>query len=267
MRLTKKRITGIMFLTAVIILSILAILIFSLVSLFDSLARPVKPRPTPNNAANSFPEALHLELDGRNYSYRYFEAGKNTVGLIPNFSQKLNSKEIMRINGCKDLINGGFYTQNDKPLGLFYTGGKKYGQVKNSRLLDGFISDPLNGFYEITFTQPELSRVSWALQNGPVLIYDGTKTDLAIRDDYEARRSVAAVGKGSLYFLTVFTEISLNSGPLLADLPDVLEAISEKEGWDITSAINLDGGSASAFIMEDFSVPELKFIGSALCVY
>jgi hypothetical protein len=42
-------------------------------------------------------------------------------------------------------------------------------------------------------------------------------------------------------------------------------AISEKLGWSVTEAINLDGGTASAFYTDKVYLKELNPVGSAFC--
>ena len=69
-----------------------------------------------------------------------------------------------------------------------------------------------------------------------------------------------------LLFLTVYSGDSVFDGPLLADLPLVIEKISDEEKLDIAEAINLDGGSASSFYQGETTISELTPVGSLFCI-
>ena len=56
------------------------------------------------------------------------------------------------------------------------------------------------------------------------------------------------------------------SGPLLARVPYILEKIAKKEQITIPDAINLDGGSASAFLSPDTHLTELNPVGGYFCI-
>ncbi|KKW11013.1 MAG: hypothetical protein UY49_C0010G0009, partial [Microgenomates group bacterium GW2011_GWC1_49_7] len=75
----------------------------------------------------------------------------------------------------------------------------------------------------------------------------------------------AKTGEGFL-FLTVYKEDSVFEGPLLADLPKVIQKINTEENLGIVDALNLDGGSASAFDNGETSLSELTPVGSLFCV-
>ncbi len=90
---------------------------------------------------------------------------------------------------------------------------------------------------------------------------------LVIQHDEPARRTIAAKTRDNTYvFLTVYDENSVFGGPLLSDLPSAVEEISNREEFRIADAINLDGGSASAFYNGDANLSELTSVGSIFCI-
>ena len=75
---------------------------------------------------------------------------------------------------------------------------------------------------------------------------------------------VGITKKGETIFLVLYDPENTWSGPKLADTPGVLSGVIER--LQLTDALNLDGGSASAFIRGDLSLEELTSVGSFFCV-
>ena len=78
---------------------------------------------------------------------------------------------------------------------------------------------------------------------------------------------VAALNqKDELIFLVITGSDSLAIGPSLTDLPQIVAKIGETLGEDFKTAVNLDGGTASAFINQEKTIKEYSFIGSFFCL-
>lgn len=188
------------------------------------------------------------------------------ISLIPNFAEKASSVSIAENNQCTVLTSAGFYTTDNKPIGLFISDGKQYNGFQSNALLNGFFSVSANGNAEIGNQIPEkTSRI--ALQSGPLLITNRVANTLSIRDDEHARRIVAAqTHESTIGFLALTGEENTFDGPLLADVPKHLREIEKLLGITIAHALNLDGGSASVFIAKGISLTELTPVGSFFCV-
>src|SRR3989344_4783806 len=116
----------------------------------------------------------------------------------------------------------------------------------------------------ITFNRPEnLPRA--AVQSGPMLMFEGTPLSLRLANDELRRRVIALLVNDELIFMTVVGQDSELSGPYLSDLPGLVEAIAGKNGWQVSQAINLDGGTASAFYTDKVYLEELNPVGSIFC--
>lgn len=187
------------------------------------------------------------------------------ISLYPNYTEQLRTDELIKKYNCSSLINGGFYSKLDKPLGLFVTNGNTLSSAINSSLFNGFfIID--NNQTRITYNKPG-GTPTIALQTGPVLFFDGEPVDLRLIRDTQSRRSVAVVTKDrQVIFMSIYNKGSVFTGPKLDDLPLFLNKIEAETGYEFQSAINLDGGSASAFITKDANLEELVHIGSFFCV-
>jgi hypothetical protein len=82
---------------------------------------------------------------------------------------------------------------------------------------------------------------------------------LKINRDEPRRRIVAALSEPNrLIFIAI-------TSALLAETPGVVQAIGQQIQQPLRAAINLDGGSASAFITAAAELPEYSYIGSFFC--
>jgi uncharacterized protein YigE (DUF2233 family) len=189
----------------------------------------------------------------------------NSVGLIPNFEEELQAEEIAQIHNCTNIVNAGFYTEDRKPIGLFVTEKGVFSSYQNNKTLNGVLSIGETGNVAISYNEPLTPRI--AVQSGPIIIFNGEITDLKLQRDFYARRMVAALDtKNNLYFFAVYNPESTIQGPNLIDLGDTIKIYSVKNDIVIDSAINLDGGAASAFFSDSVTLEELVPVGSVFCI-
>lgn len=194
------------------------------------------------------------------------------VVLIPNFDAKENASTVYKNNGCKLLINAGFYSSDKAnasayaPIGLFVTGGKEMSGFRTNKLFNGILS--INDFAtpRITDSVPQ-DHLDIAVQTGPILIQNATGVSLKDVSEKTSRRSIAAVtGDNKLIFMSIYGDGHSFSGPSLQELPALVKEVSDERGLNIADAINLDGGSASAFYSGDVRFSEASPVGSFFCV-
>ncbi len=221
--------------------------------------------PTVTPSLTPLQQSMDIRNAGKTYRIAWVKLRDlSKLTLIPNFTEKRTARSLVDNKECAEVVNGGFYTKDNQPTGLFVTEGKTIrGNVPNT-LLNGYVVIDKNNNAVILVSPPD-AFVRIALQTGPILVRNGKAVTLTIRDDEFARR--AAVGimqKGTVIFLTVYDPENIWSGPKLADTPDVLSDVLER--LQLTDALNLDGGSASAFIRSDLSLQELSSVGSFFCI-
>ncbi len=221
-----------------------------LVGLFSVAA----PSPSPSPAARP---ALR-EFGGFLYSQAVVE-DLSRLRLASNLNERESSADLSGKNQCSVLTSAGFYDTSNQHLGWFQVGGREFSPRQNNRLFDGFLSIA-SGAAEIGFAPR--AAADFGLQSGPVLVFDSKPLKLTIKDDQPRRRVAAALTQDNqLIFLVILSPQSDYSGPLLADTPKIIQAINPA----IVSAINLDGGSASAFLTPEVSLKEYQPIGGFFC--
>ena len=223
-----------------------------------------EPSPTPSVKGVST-----ILFDGEEYSFGVIKVDDALdIKLLPNFSEQKTSEEIIKEGKCKNLVNAGFYSENFTPIGFFVSEREIISQKQ--------INATFNGFFIVSEAEiPEIVRdvleeeVRIGLQSGPVLIMDSTplKLNLKAQEQEKDRRVIVSLNdKGEIFFIVVFMQNSVFSGPTLGSLPEVLQEIQDSLEEVFVSAINLDGGAASTFWAEGLTLKELSPMGSYFCI-
>ena len=223
------------------------------------------PEPSEKKASSTIEKLNPIMINAATYYYAYtlIEPIKN-LHFYSNLKDQLSSEELISKRNCKVLVNGGFYSEDFKPLGWLVSNGKELSKPISSLLFNGYLSIS-NKKALITSYVPE--NVSSGLQTGPLLIQNNQPLPLKIRNDQPRRRlaAVLTINK-KLLFIAITSKDSLFQGPLLRETPIILKAISSKIEIPFTHAINLDGGSASTFYTSKVHLKEFSPIGSFFCL-
>ena len=190
----------------------------------------------------------------------------NKLNLIPNFEKKLTSEQALEDYDCKNLVNGGFYSKEELPIGLFFSDGDQMQRFGINAVLNGV-------FYIKTDGEVGISReirdadYKLALQSGPILLKDGQKQSLDLANDKKARRVVVGTtNEEKIVFLIVYDNESMFVGPYLSELPDVVDEFNNQTDLGIVNALNLDGGAASVFYSDSVKMSEISLVGSFFCI-
>lgn len=195
----------------------------------------------------------------QNYSYSYLIFEASNITLIPNWENSKKFKDVIKSNNCTFATNGGFYTKQNKPIGLVKAGSVILNPSQKNMLFNGFVSN-LGIGYEI---HPDST---WTLQTGPMLWKDNLPIKVNTTNDKSARRGVAiTTTDNKLYFAIFYNPQALVLGPYLNDMPEILKRLKEIERLEIRNAINLDGGGASAFYDGKTILEESDPVGTVLC--
>jgi len=194
--------------------------------------------------------------------------GEN-IKLISNFEEKKTARQIFEENDCKLLTNAGFYVNknnNNSPIGLFVVKNNLINFYQKNHLFNGI-------FYINNFRVPFISDIYeednfvYAFQSGPVLILNNQKTNLKYDQVKKSRRIIlATTGDNKIILMALYSTKSVFEGPSLNELSTLVQQISDTKNLNISDAINLDGGSASAFVSDDYMLTEASLIGSAICI-
>jgi uncharacterized protein YigE (DUF2233 family) len=251
--------------------------IFCIVSVIFFFVKNLKPidesNVLPANTVASTPiptpvaikQSIVLDIDNAPIRISWAVANPEEVELYSNLKEQKLSEEIKVNKSCQILVNGGFYSTENTHLGLFVSNFKVISPELNSPLLNGFLWIDGNKVV-IGSSSPNINpRI--AIQSGPLIMQNRLLSTLEIKNDEPARRIVAGTtSNNELIFLVIYRDGSIYQGPLLGQLPKIIELFNKKAEIDIVNAINLDGGDHSIFISSFDRLDELGHAGSYFCV-
>ena len=169
-----------------------------------------------------------------------FSAKSCALRVIDNSSGEALSDTMSR-EKCVAGVNGGFFKPDFTPVGLLISDGKLIAPLQSARLMTGILSASTR---EVRIQRlREFSRrekMDAAVQSGPFLVdHHGRVTGLD--DSHVARRTFVATGTDDRALLGTCSEVSL------AELAAILTTTRLADDLKIQRALNLDGGSSSAF--------------------
>ncbi len=247
--------------------TILILLVIALVVFYNKMYTPLQTLTQLQSSPNLLPSPPSILVTLENTPYAIYLqkiSHPNLVSLIENFKTKDLSTTLYADNHCLSGVNGGFYTKDDKPLGLFYANGTWLNrQPHTASLFNGYVYKTKTGELKIDTTIPPLDSVNFLFQSGPLFT---SASRPSITNDEPARRILLGkTNTDELYFMAITEKNNTNSGPLLTNLPRIIQELNKETMKQFNLFINLDGGSASAFITKDVQLTEFVPVGSFLC--
>ena len=169
-----------------------------------------------------------------------FSAKSTALRVIDNpDGQSLGA--VLKREKCVCGVNGGYFDTQFKPIGLRVVDGTTFSPVRRARLITGILlqSDRVIDVMRVgEFSRTK--KVIAAVQSGPFLV-EGNKRIRGLNDSQLARRTLAGIATNDRAFLGVCSDVSL------AELANVLATAPIIADAKIRRAMNLDGGSSSAF--------------------
>lgn len=161
-------------------------------------------------------------------------------------------------------VNGGYFSPEYQPVGLLISDGRVVMRQGKSRLLSGVVSSS-KGRVQIQRSAEfsAKSKPTAARQCGPFLVERGTAVP-GLNDTRAARRTFVATAG------TDRAALGYSSHVTLAQLAELLAAPGVAGGAKIDRALNMDGGSSSAFWFAGegapFAIREQKTVRDYLAV-
>jgi Phosphodiester glycosidase len=138
-------------------------------------------------------------------------------------------------------VNGGYFDTGFKPIGLRVAGGATFSPLRRARLITGILLQSDRGVDVVRVSEfAGTKKIVAAVQSGPFLV-EGNKRIRGLNDSQAARRTFAGIATNDRAFLGVCSDVSLAElANILATAPIVADSKTRR-------AMNLDGGSSSAF--------------------
>ena len=169
-----------------------------------------------------------------------FSAKSTALRVIDNpDGQSLGA--VMKRENCVCGVNGGYFDTEFKPLGLRVADGTTFSPLRRARLITGILLQSDRGIDVVRVSEfSRTKKIIAAIQSGPFLV-EGSKRIRGLNDSQLARRTFAGTATNDRVFLGFCSDVSL------AELANILATAPIAADSKIRRAMNLDGGSSSAF--------------------
>jgi uncharacterized protein YigE (DUF2233 family) len=141
-------------------------------------------------------------------------------------------------------VNGGYFDTEFKPIGLRVADGTTFSPLRRARLITGILLQSDRGIDVVRVGEfSRTKKTVAAVQSGPFLV-EGNKRIRGLNDLQLTRRTFAGITTDDRALLGVCSDVSLGQlANIFATAPIAADA-------KIRRAMNLDGGSSSAFWFE-----------------
>jgi hypothetical protein len=148
---------------------------------------------------------------------------------------------IMKRERCACGVNGGYFDTEFKPIGLRISEGRTFSPLRRARLITGILLQSSRGIDVIRVGETSHNKeIATAIQAGPFLV-EGSKRIHGLNDSQLARRTFAGIASNGRALLGVCSAVSLS------ELANILSTAPVATDYKVRRAMNLDGGSSSAF--------------------
>jgi hypothetical protein len=138
-------------------------------------------------------------------------------------------------------VNGGYFDTEFKPIGLRVAESTTFSPLRRARLITGILLQSDRGIDVIRVSEfSRTKKTVAAIQSGPFLV-EGNKRIRGLNDAQLARRTFAGIAANDRALLGFSSDVSL------AELANILATAPILPDSKIRRAMNLDGGSSSAF--------------------
>ena len=193
-----------------------------------------------------------------------FSTKSATLRVIDNPGGEDHLAAVMRRENCLAGVNGGYFDLDNKPVGLLIADANVVAPLRKARLLSGVmvVSDGTVQLLRVADYSSK-RRATAALQCGPFLV-DRSRPVPGLNNTRPARRTfIVTDGSGR-------AAIGLCSDATLAELGKILATPGIVPDLKVQRALNLDGGSSSAFWFAGeggpFSISEQKAVRDFVAV-
>jgi len=176
----------------------------------------------------------------------FFDSKKCGLKVIDNASGDDDLAAAMERTGCLAGVNGNYFHPDRTPLGLVVSDGKTVHPQERAKLLSGMLTatrDRISLLRTAEF-QPD-PKITQALQAGPFLVDHGVPVT-GLNDTRRAERTVVLSDGGGHCALLV-----CSSPVTLAGMARILSSQGVISEMHVVRALNLDGGSSTAFWVKE----------------
>jgi hypothetical protein len=168
-----------------------------------------------------------------------FSAQDCTFALMDDPDGAYDLASAARKRSALAAVNGGYFHPNRTPLGLRIRQGKEIHPLEKAKLLSGLLT--VSGGRIALLRTGEFKRTNAlreAVQAGPFLV-DRNRPVTGLNGTRSAQRTAIIAGPQQQFGLVVISHTTLAEAAAILATPSLLG------NWNVTRALNLDGGSST----------------------
>lgn len=180
------------------------------------------------------------------------------------------TKALQKIHQEKNSLvtfNGGFFDENFHPTGLLISNSQEISPYRKGKLINGIFTIDHNGAAKLyaaeKFTD---SKVSFAIQNGPILLDD--QAQVVVDKDLTRSAGRTAIGiDNQNQIVTIILRQSLLNQDNEMTLNDFASLLAKNEYFrtiGLHSVLNLDGGPSTSLAIQEKYFPELSKVQNVI---
>jgi exopolysaccharide biosynthesis protein len=193
-----------------------------------------------------------------------FPTKSATLRVVDNADGNEDLASAMRRTRGLAGVNGGYFDPQNAPVGLLISDGKLIAPLRKARLLSGVLVATKNRVELLRFGEYSSRKAAInALQCGPFLV-DADAAVPGLNNTRPARRTFVLTSRPDRVALGFCTSVTL------AQMGEILATARLAPDLKVQRALNLDGGSSSAFWFAGqrgvFSISEQKTVRNFVIV-
>lgn len=187
-----------------------------------------------------------------------FSSKSSSLRVFANPEGKESLATVMRREHCVAGVNGGYFDVDGKPMGLLISDGKLLFPLLKARLLSGILIGSDSRIQLLRTAEYSSKRTATAArQSGPFLVDHGRPVP-GLNNTRPARRTFVCTTNSDRAAIGFCSDVTL------AELSKILITQGFAPDLRVQRALNLDGGSSSAFWFAGergaYSISELKSV-------
>ncbi len=212
---------------------------------------------------------LEKTIDGKTLQIVTIDPQKYSLSIVENTAPP-DSKSLQKIHQDKHSLvtfNGGFFDLDFHPTGLLISNSKEISAYRKGKLINGIFAIDQNGSPKLysaeNFTG---SKVSFAIQNGPILLDD--QAQVVVDKDLTRSAGRTAIGIDSKnQIVIILLRQSLLNQDNQVTLTDFASLLAKNEYFrtiGLHSVLNLDGGPSTSLAIQEKYFPELSKVQNVI---
>lgn len=207
-------------------------------------------------------EFMIVKIDPKRFSFEVFENKDQ--------DDAKNIREIHEKEQSVFTFNGSFFSEDFQPIAFLKSNGKVLHKISKADLVNGIFAVFNDGKAKLYETEKfkDSSKITFAIQNGPVLLDEQGKVQILSDSGKMAGRTAIGLDKDGHIIIIVLQQSFLHSNNTITlyQFAHLLKEAPVFGDLQFHSFLNLDGGPSTGMMIKKSYYPELSTIQNVITV-